>query len=106
MVTTVIAIYSAVVATASVLFGGWVYISGQPRVQARAYLSRNRDGDSCNWHIALRVWNTGRQSIKLSIMGLTLTERREFVPYRTSGLRLDWEGAEVPLMLAGYSGEF
>jgi hypothetical protein len=118
MVTTIIAIYGAVVATLSLLLTGWIFVSSGPKVQTEASLYRPSADKPDGWRIYLHVWNTGRQSIKVDIRGLILAElesppdkwqlslrKRKPTLGQLGHLALKWDGPEFPIMLAAHSGE-
>jgi hypothetical protein len=118
VITTILAIYGAIVATLSLALTGWTFIASGPKVQAEASLERPVTDNPDGWYISLRVWNTGRQAIKVNFHGLTLRELTPSTSKRklavgktasrrgkTASIQLDWNGPEVPLMLSAHSGE-
>lgn len=112
MVTTVIAIYSAIVATGSVALTGWIHLASGPNLQARAELwPPLSEGDI--WTIDLQVWNAGRQAIKVDIgyvlLWYELSKYNRLTGTLKRGgaaaLNFDWEGPSFPIMMASHSGE-
>ena len=69
MVTTIIAIYGAVVATVSTLLGAWYFARSGPSLQAQASVDPVAIGEEIDreWddirHILLEVWNAGRAEV-------------------------------------------
>lgn len=76
MVTTIIAIYGAVVATVSTLLGAWYFLYNGPRLQAEANVyppvEENDDELDDEWFISLRVWNTGRAEVTVNITSIMI----------------------------------
>jgi hypothetical protein len=105
VLTIVVAVYGAAVATLSLLLSGWIFVSSGPKVQAQAFLARPTITPSGKWHVSLQVWNTGRQDIKLDFFGLTLDQSEVLPPGKIYALQLKWEGPKTPMMLAAHSGE-
>jgi hypothetical protein len=111
VITTILAVYGAIVATGTLLYSIRVFNYSGPKVQAEAYLHYPPKDDPNNWHIFLRVWNKGRQAIKVTDNGLTILERslshEKWIPPpgKTGSLQLEWDGPEFPIMLEGHSGE-
>lgn len=106
MVTTILAIYGALVATASLAVTGWTFVASGPRLQATAHVwpplvDEGADDWGHDWTVYLDVWNTGRGEIKLDVEGgLVLAEQgsHTFDP-------VDWHGPDLPMRLPGHSGE-
>lgn len=76
MVTTIIAVYGAVVATASTILGARYFARSGPSLQAEASVDpvaigeeRDRDWNDIE-HILLQVWNAGRAEVTVDIMRL------------------------------------
>src|SRR5437867_1911956 len=71
MVTMIIAIYGAVVATASTALGAWYFLYSGPRLQAQAIVYSEKENGG-EWDddstILLNVWNTGRAEVTMNIM--------------------------------------
>jgi hypothetical protein len=101
VLTAVVAVYGAVVATLSLALTGWIFMSSGPKVQAEASLARPSITPTGRWHVYLQVWNTGRQDIKIEFRPLILDHHTG----RVYALRLNWEGPEVPMMLPAHSGD-
>jgi hypothetical protein len=109
MVTTIIAVYGAAVATMSTLLGLWYFLHTGPRFQAEASVYPPHDvhdafdDDEDAWSIALKVWNTGRADFTVNVSSIVV--HRDKV---SSLLLIDedsWEGPDVPVRIAGNSGE-
>jgi hypothetical protein len=103
MLTTIIAIYGAILATASVAVNGWIFIASGPNLQIEAELSPylNEDDSNTVWHLYVQVSNTGRFQGKVGVPDL----------YGYCGqskiLMLDpgWTGPSSPVVIAGGSDE-
>jgi hypothetical protein len=106
MVTTVIAIYGAVVATVSTLLGAWYFLYSGPRLQAEAYVYppvEGNDGElDDEWFVALRVWNTGRAEVTADIKDIMIRHDNDWTGLLLAGADLD--GPEVPARILGHSG--
>lgn len=105
MVTTIIAIYGAVVSTASAALGAWYFLRSGPRLQAEAYLLppadwKQLDDDTL---IVVRIWNAGRAEITVNIVDVTAhyQGKESEINYLDGELH----GPEVPIRLQGHSGE-
>jgi len=76
MVTTIIAIYGAVVATASTALGVWYFLRNGPHLQAEAYILPEADENGYaqdkDTLIVLRVWNSGRGEVTVDIPGVSI----------------------------------
>jgi hypothetical protein len=126
MVTTVIAIYGAVVATVSTLLGVWYFVRSGPSLQAEATAQRvaigeETDSDWDNWdnvdHILLEIWNAGRTEITVDMMCLVINLGNEhiilaFDDRYCMGVCIhdpaffpDLTGPELPIRISGHSGE-
>jgi len=107
MVTTVIAVYGAVVATASTVLGVWYFLYSGPRLQAEAnvYPPTDEDGYLANdeWRIVFRVWNTGRAEITVNITSIAIHHDGQITLLLIGNE--DWEGPDVPVRIQGHSGE-
>ena len=64
----------------------------------------NKD-DPEDWYVSLDVWNRGRQDIKIDFYGLYLAKPMKSLPGLYYSLRLEWNGPEVPMILAAHSGD-
>lgn len=119
MVTTVIAVYGAVVATVSTLLGVWYFARSGPSLQAEASLDPVSIGEEDEWNddrsILLRVWNTGRAEITVQITGLMISHGRNHWMLHLEGsdftadkgkVRIGIDGPEVPIRIPGHDGEF
>ena len=103
MVTTIIAIYGAVLSTVSALLGAWYFLRSGPRLQAEAYLPEWEGLDNKEARIMLRVWNVGRGEITVNILDVTQHRGKDEIAIYLSNHELD--GPEVPIRLPGHSGE-
>lgn len=114
MVTTIIAIYGAVVATVSTVLGAWYFLRSGPLLQAEANVdpAGEWDNDSC---ILLRVWNTGRAEVTIQITYLMINHGNDHRGFPREGsdfigrkgeVRIGIDGPEVPIRIPGHSGEF
>ncbi len=67
MLTTIIAIYGAVVATVSTLLGAWYFTRSGPSLQANANVDSLGIGQKDEWNddrcIILRIWNAGHAEV-------------------------------------------
>jgi hypothetical protein len=109
MVTTIIAIYGAVVATASTALGAWYFLYSGPRLQAEAIVYSEKENGG-EWDddstILLNVWNTGRAEITMNIMYIMINHDNDCKtawPFERTGTHL--RGPEVPMRIPGHSGE-
>jgi hypothetical protein len=103
VVTTIIAIYGAVLSTVSALLGAWYFLRSGPRLQAEAYVLAwgKLDADAL---LVLRIWNAGRAEITVNIIDVTEHyQRKESIHIAPLGGSL--HGPEVPFRLPGHSGE-
>jgi hypothetical protein len=103
--TTVIAIYGAIVATFAVLVTVWQFYVSGPRLRAEAnlrehFLSEGEE-DSGNRVLILKVWNTGRNPIKVDFDGLTIRSPSGIETY----VPLELIGPALPIWIPGNSGE-
>ena len=116
MVTTIIAIYGAVVATVSTLLGAWYFARSGPSLQAEANVDvdskEENDGEwGNNSLILLQVWNAGRAEVKVEIIRLVIqTNKRLHLAYPFAGGGPDYvppelDGPELPIWIPGHSGE-
>jgi hypothetical protein len=117
MVTTIIAIYGAVVATVSTLLGAWYFARSGPSLQAEASVDPVAIGEEIDreWddieYILLQVWNAGRADATLDIMALVISTSNNYhlsYPFRGGNLDYvspDLDGPEPPIRIPGHSGE-
>jgi hypothetical protein len=107
MVTTIIAIYGALVATTSTLLGAWYFLYSGPRLQSEATVFPPADEDgnllTDEWFIVLRVWNTGRTEITVDIKSIVINHDNKVTGLLIGGE--SWEGPDVPVRIQGHSGE-
>jgi hypothetical protein len=99
MVTTIIAIYGAVLSTVSALLGVWYFLRSGPRLQAEAHIFP--PVDDCS--IELRVWNTGRSEITVNIDHIVIRYDKNKINLLMSNR--DLNGPEVPTRILDHSGE-
>ena len=103
--TTIIAIYAAVVATFAVLVTVWQFHANGPRLRAEASLREHflseGEKDSGNRVLILKVWNTGRNPIKVDFDGLTIRNPSGAETY----IPLELVGPALPIRIPGNSGE-
>jgi hypothetical protein len=80
MLTTIIAIYGAVVATVSTLLGAWYFTRSGPSLQANANVDSLGIGQKDEWNddrcIILRIWNAGRAEVTVQITALMISHGR------------------------------
>jgi hypothetical protein len=118
MVTTIIAIYGAVLSTVSALLGAWYFIRSGPRLQAEASIEVAIGEENRAWEdtdsILLRVWNTGRADVSVQIMYLMIDNGDEDMAFpregseflgKEGGLRVGINGPKLPIRIPGHSGE-
>jgi hypothetical protein len=105
MATTILAIYGAVISTASVLVGAWIFRASGPRLQAQAkfqpHFLDGQEEDSGDRTLIVKLWNTGRDATKVDLEGLKIMHRNggsTFIP-------MYWHGPELPIWIPGHSGE-
>jgi hypothetical protein len=107
MITTILAIYGAVVSTTAVLLSVWVFRASGPRLQAQAtfqpHFRLQGEKDTGDRSLTVKVWNTGRHPIKVELDGgLTIRHRKSghqaFIP-------MYWHGPDLPIWIPGQSGE-
>jgi hypothetical protein len=105
VLTMILAIYGAVVATASALLSAWIFRASGPRLQAQARFQpgivTSKDTDTGDRTLIVKVWNTGRSSIKVDLEGLTIRHpsgAETFIP-------MYWHGPDLPIWIPGHSGE-
>lgn len=107
MVTTIIAVYGAVVATASTALGFWYFLYSGPRLQAEASVFPRADDRGYptddEWNIVLRVWNTGRAEVTVTITSIMIHNGKSTVALIIG--KECWEGPDVPIRIQGHSGE-
>jgi hypothetical protein len=107
MVTTIIAIYGAVLSTVSTLLGIWYFSFSGPRLQAEASIfspiSEDAEQRESDWCIELRVWNTGRGEVTVNIDYVVI----HYDDDKTNLLltNRDLDGPDVPIRILGHSGE-
>ncbi len=119
MVTTIIAIYGAVVATVSTLLGAWYFARSGPGFQAEASVDSVGIGEENKWDdtrcIVLRVWNAGRADVTVRITYLMISDgnRHWGLPLEGSDfiggqgeVLIGIYGPEVPIRIPGHDGEF
>jgi hypothetical protein len=120
MVTTVIAIYGAVVATVSTLLGVWYFARSGPSFQAEASVDPDPIGEEDRgWddtrYIVFRVWNVGRAEVTVQITGLMISNGNDHWCLPLAGsdfisdkgkVRIGIDGPEVPIRIPGHDGEF
>jgi hypothetical protein len=115
MVTTIIAIYGAVVATVSTLLGVWYFARSGPSLQAEASVDPvaigeeiDRDWDNIEC-ILLQVWNAGRAEVTVDIMALMVhlgNNHQVALPFINPYYEApDLDGPELPIRIPGHSGE-
>ena len=103
MITTVLAIYGAAVATGSLLFSWWAFVASGPKIQAKAELLPPPWDPDGAWAIDLQVW-TGRQAVKLNIGSVHVLHRLE--RSKTADMiTLKWDGPDLPMMMPANSFE-
>lgn len=116
MVTTIIAIYGAVVATVSTLLGVWYFLRSGPSLQAEANVDESVEENGGKWdedsEVVLRVWNAGRAEVTVSVMALVIkTNNRLHLSYPFwGGVSPDYDppdldGPELPIRMPGHSGD-
>jgi sigma-70-like protein len=113
VVTTVIAIYGAVLSTVSALLGAWYFLRSGPRLQAEAIaVSQSLTTRFENWTIQLRVWNAGRADITIDLHslilefdGLPIVLSRDDSAFAYGDMRSGIHGPAVPIRIPGHSGE-
>jgi hypothetical protein len=119
MVTTIIAVYGAVVATVSTVLGAWYFARSGPSLQAQASVGPEAIGKETNreWneieYILLQVWNAGRAEVTVDITYLMVHLGRNYhvgYPFEIEGTTPDYDppdldGPELPIRIPGHSGE-
>jgi hypothetical protein len=114
MVTTIIAIYGAVLATVSTVLGAWYFLRSGPILQADANVELE-EGWNDDSFILLRVWNNGRAEITVRITYLIISHGKKHLLFplegsdligAKSGVRIGINGPEVSIRISGHSGEF
>lgn len=110
MITTIIAVYGAVVATASTVLGAWYFLRSGPRLQAEAYIFPEADENGHEQNedtlILLRVWNSGRAEITVDVPDVSIHYANDPVPTMVPLAGSDLlDGSEVPVRILGHSGE-
>ena len=125
MVTTIIAIYGAVVATVSTLLGAWYFTRSGPRLQAQASVDPVAIGERIDkeWddisNILLEVWNAGRAEVTIDISSLMINPGNNYhivCPFQPCedpspdydpllNDPPDLDGPELPVRIPGHSGE-
>jgi hypothetical protein len=120
MVTTIIAIYGAVVATVSTVLGAWYFLYSGPRLQAEADVDPgeiDREWDDIRY-ILLQVWNAGRAEVTVDITALMINPGNNYYigyPFdhkrcisgegRPDYVAPELDGPELPIRIPGHSGE-
>jgi hypothetical protein len=106
VITTILAIYGAVVSTVSVLLSVWFFRAAGPRLQAQAFFEfhflAEGEEDSGDRTLTVKVWNTGRHPIKVDL------ERILTIKHGSggeTGIPMDWHGPDLPIWIPGHSGE-
>jgi hypothetical protein len=83
VITTIIAIYGAILSTVSALLGAWYFLRSGPRLQAEAYVfppvGENWEEFNDNSLIELHVWNAGRGEITVNILYVNLLSRQGWI---------------------------
>jgi|ERR1039457_3253635 hypothetical protein len=120
MVTTIIAVYGAVLATVSTLLGIWYFARSGPRLQAQASVDPVAIGEDIDreWddvrYILLEVWNAGRAEVTVDITSLMIHLGNNYHighPFQNrEGARSGYDppeldGPELPIKIPGHSGE-
>ena len=125
MITTIIAIYGAVVATVSTLLGVWYFARSGPSLQAEATaepvgIEEETDWDWDNFgYIELEIWNAGRAEItaEITCLAINLSGNDHIIyPFDKGSCMAvcnhgpgyvapDLDGPELPIRIPGHSGE-
>jgi hypothetical protein len=120
MLTTIIAIYGAVVATASTALGAWYFARSGPRLQAQPSVDPVAIGERIDkeWddisNILLEVWIAGRAEVTVDISSLMINPGNNhhiICPFEgcedaSPDYELpDLDGPELPIRIPGHSGE-
>jgi hypothetical protein len=122
MVTTVIAVYGAVVATVSTLLGVLYFARSGPSLQAEASVDEVAIGEKGEriyreWDdiefVLLQVWNAGRSEVTVEIVDLMIHPDNNFHVSYPFGINPDYpdyeppdlDGPQLPIRIQGHSGE-
>jgi hypothetical protein len=113
MVTTIIAIYGAVLSTVSTVLGAWYFLRSGPRLQAEAIVVlRSMDKRFEDWGILLRVWNAGRADMTIDLHSFIIHHDidrwvlfHNGSAFKDRDMQIKTSGPEVPIRISAHSGE-